>query len=258
MKVIGIDPAPSKGLNIFDGYDKHVEIQQSRSYIKSLETRNDVLICWDAPLIGPPASVVLGGEATRESTFSQRPIESFFSREESGFKAPSGISTLPYSGCSHWAISRSLIGYPKTGPYDKDPPFTLMSDDNKRPKSGLNVVEVHPALALWLWCRESPTPPASWKYKGNDKDTNPQELWHQLIKILDIEEIEVFKSKSIKDPKSDDELDARVAYALGRLWLKPDTDSVVLLGNANVGTFLLPKVAGLEETFSSWLEKQKV
>ncbi len=49
-------------------------------------------------------------------------------------------------------------------------------------------------------------------------------------------------------PISDDELDARIAWALGRLWIE-DEGSVNLLGNLEYGTFLLPKIMGLEEAF---------
>ena len=40
-------------------------------------------------------------------------------------------------------------------------------------------------------------------------------------------------------PVNDDQLDARIAYVLGKIWATGD-ESVVLLGGLNEGTFLLP------------------
>jgi hypothetical protein len=53
-------------------------------------------------------------------------------------------------------------------------------------------------------------------------------------------------------PKSDDELDARVAHTLGELWLK-EPRSVLLLGDADCGSFLVPRVRGIEEAFRAFL-----
>jgi predicted RNase H-like nuclease len=56
-------------------------------------------------------------------------------------------------------------------------------------------------------------------------------------------------------PTSDDQLDARVAYALGRLWLD-DPASVALLGDADNGSFLVPRLPGLEKAFRSFADTQ--
>lgn len=133
MRVIGIDPAPAKGLAVFDGQDRHIPIDKSRSFIAHLAEQSDVLVCWDAPLTGPGAAVVSGGEGT-DSSFSKRQIESFFSRTHTGFKAPKGISVLGYAGCPHWALTRSLVGLPRTGPFDDaKTPFELIGADLPRP-----------------------------------------------------------------------------------------------------------------------------
>jgi len=252
MKVIGIDPAPVKGLHVFDGHDRHIPLPESRSFIDELKTNWDVLVCWDAPLTGPPFSIIGGGEA-RGSAFSQRPIESFFSRQRTGFKTPKGISVRGYSGCPHWALSRSLIGLPKTGPYDKDTlPFQLLSHESQRPLRGRHIVEVHPALALWLWCREGRGDRQSWDYK-RDVSVRGQ-LWNQLLQIPAVSE--VLSSTCPVAPATDDEFDARVAFALGYLWLH-DPSSVVLLGSLDTGTFLLPRLEGLEKGFTQEMARQK-
>jgi hypothetical protein len=235
---------------VFDGRDRHIPLQESRSFIDALKTDPDLLVCWDSPLTGPPCSVIGGGEADG-SAFSQRPIESFFSRAQTGFKTPSGISVRLYSGCPHWALSRSLIGLPRTGPFDEETlPFRLVSDESQRPFRGRCIVEVHPALALWLWCRDDREADASWEYK---KDASVlEDLWHLLLQAPFVSK--VLSNTCTVAPSSDDELDARLAYALGCLWLN-EPPSVVLLGDLDNGTFLLPRVGCLEETFHSFTQE---
>jgi len=251
MRVCGIDPAPTKGMAIFDGRDfSTIPLRESRSFIDTLKTDSDLLVCWDSPLTGPPVSVIEGEEANG-SAFSQRPIESFFSRTQTGFKTPRGISIRGYSGCPHWALSRSLIGLPRTGPFDKDTlPFQLVSDDGQRPMRGRCVVEVHPGLALWLWCRNNRHADASWDYKRNASVR--EDLWNQLLQVPAVSE--VLSTVCPVVPSSDDELDARLAYTVGCLWLK-EPSSVFLLGDLDNGTFLLPRVGGLEEAFQLFTQE---
>lgn len=238
MMVSGIDPAPTKGLSVFDGADHEISLEESAAFVAQLAGNDDHLICWDAPLTGPPASVV-GGAAAVGAAFSQRPIESFFSRTSTGFKTPKGISVQGYSGCPHWALTRCLLGLPRVGKFDASAeslPFLPLTRDEQSPVRGRCVVEVHPAVALWLWCREGRGATASWHYK---KDRAVLlELWEALLRV---------------PPSPDDQLDARVAYALGRLWLN-DAGSVVLLGDADSGTFLVPAVRGSEEAFQMFVD----
>jgi hypothetical protein len=245
MKVIGVDPAPRKGIAVFDGEDRYIAVGESRRFVDELNTMSDLLVCWDSPLTGPPSSVVLGMEASG-SAFSQRPVESFFRRTGPGFKAPPRISVCGYSGCPHWAMSRSLLGFPRTGPFDKGAvPFRLVAEDCPRAVDGHLIVEVHPALALWLWCRAMRPNNASWDYKRDE--TVRGELWDHICRVPDVARI-----LSASDaPCSDDVLDARVAYTLGRLWLEKPA-SVVLLGDLDKGTFLLPNVDGLQAAFRSF------
>ena len=247
MNVIGIDPAPTKGLDAFDGRDHRLPLPKAVEFIGDLRVGDDVLICWDAPLTGPPGEVLHGG-APSGSDFSQRQIEKFFSRSRHGFKVPPGISVLGYSGCSHWAISRSLLGFPRVGPYDASEhtlPFRLVSTDTA-PQSGRWVVEVHPAVAIWLWCRALREPAAEWRYKGAPLIVS--ELWRRLRTIRGFTAL---FAASLSAPTSDDQLDARVAYALGRLWLEKSNE-VMLLGGLDAGTFLVPKVEGLAESFTAF------
>ena len=249
MRVVGIDPAPTKGLDTFDGSDRHIPLSGARSFVHSLYSDQGALVCWDAPLTGPPTAAVFGGEGTG-SAFSQRPIESFFSKSGTGFKTPPGISVRPYAGCPHWALSRALLGLPRVGPYDADHeqlPLKLVTSGTP-PTSGFHVVEVHPAVAIWLWCRERRDSTASWEYKKSASVSD--ELWNLLLANPDIER--VLSGAGGDRPTSDDVLDARVAYALGRLWLDR-SGSVTLLGSADHGSFLLPQIAGMREAFTAFV-----
>jgi hypothetical protein len=251
MRVSGIDPAPTKGLAVFDGTDRQIGLEDSAAFVTELASSDDHLVCWDAPLTGPPSSVV-GGAAAKGAAFSQRPIESFFSRANTGFKTPKGISVQGYSGCPHWALTRCLLGLPRVGKFDAQAeslPFLPLTRDDQRPVRGRCVVEVHPAVALWLWCREGRRATASWLYKKDR--TVVLELWEELLKVPSV--AGVLSGARATVPKSDDQLDARVAYALGRLWLD-DPVSVLLLGDADSGTFLVPYVQGIEEAFRLFVE----
>lgn len=56
---------------------------------------------------------------------------------------------------------------PRVGRFDaldESLPFALLAGQ-QRPGHGRCVVEVHPAVALWLWCREARDAAASWLYK---------------------------------------------------------------------------------------------
>lgn len=250
VNVIGIDPAPAKGLSVFDGQDHQIPISDARRFLAEMKAKPDVLLCWDSPLTGPPRATIMGGEA-EASAFTQRPIESFFSRREHEFKTPKGISVRGYSGCSHWAMSRSLIGLPRTGPFDTESaalPFDLISS-NDRPTRGRYVVEVHPALALWLWCRDVRPEHANWEYKNDPLVL--REVWDCLLAVQNMAEI----LNAPQPPDTDDILDARLAYALGRMWIEK-ADSVFLLGDLDHGTFLLPRVNGLNTAFENFVRTE--
>jgi len=257
MKVSGIDPAPRRGLQVFDGTDHQIKLEESAAFLADLARDDDHLVCWDAPLTGPPSWVVEGA-AAEGSAFCQRPLESFFGRASTGFKAPPGISVQGYAGCPHWALTRSLLGLPRVGRFDgkaESLPFRPMTSDSQRPERGRCIVEVHPAVALWLWCRDERGDAASGLYKSSlvckaDRDKLVLEIWESLLRVR------AFAGTfppTLRDPGTDDELDARVAYALGRLWLD-DPAEVSFLGDADTGGFLLPRVPGMEERFRSFVE----
>lgn len=174
MLILGIDPAPKKPAILYDGQGRPgaYAFSELRRYRSRLSRSSEkVLVCWYAPLSGPrhtsPDDPRVAGE------FSTRPIDAFFGRQKHGFKTPRGISVLPYSSCSHWAVSRALLGLPRVEPFDadwEDLPFCLVSLADDPVVRHKLIAEVHPALALWLWCREDLSSSQGWQYKG-DKET---------------------------------------------------------------------------------------
>jgi predicted RNase H-like nuclease len=254
MNVISVDPAPSKDAVVFDGQYKSIKPSELVEYCKSI-AKPDTLLCWDAPLTGP--------ETTRGS-FSQRVIERFFSRAESGYKAPKGISVLPYSGCPHWAISRACVGLPVCGDYDlayDQLPFLLTTKSEDIAIGRARVIETHPALAVWLWCcefsriDEEELELISWIYKGNKAVRSVNEVWTDLSSVW-IATNECAIVDVITDPKNeptnDDQLDAIVGWVLGKL-LVSNHSSVGLLGDRQTGSIAIPICPAIKSAFTSFV-----
>lgn len=259
IKVIGIDPASAKGIHYCtDDKEGQVDLPEAQDWMKKQITRHEkLLICWDAPLTGPPQPVVNDTEqpAKNKGHLTIRPIERFFYRRDNS--PPPGISTLGYSGLTHWTISRFLLGLPRVGAYDLPQaklPLQLLCDkefEQRDSKKGSWVTEVHPALAIWLWCKDHRGGDVLWNYKKDKKLI--QELWEILRNKLP-NTPDFFKNT----PKNDDVMDARVAYMLGKIWVAEknevkEDNQVQILGNQDVGSFLLPYHENTFQIFSEWL-----
>ena len=252
-KVISIDPAPSKESTICDGKSFcEKKAPQLRTMLEGVGP--NTLICWDAPLTGPQ-NPDQSGKVERD--FSQRCIDGFFSQGATGFKTPAGISVRPYSGCSHWTITRSLLGLPRTGPHDakyEDLPFHLLPGEDRREAPRPAVVETHPAVAAWLWCRRKsgfPKDTERWPYKTCAGLR--EKMWDVICNEA--------RGVDCLDPDDDDDFDAAVGYLLARLYLRDRNEpesarSVVLLGKRQTGSFLVPNVKGIlprwDEFVNEW------
>jgi len=268
--VVGIDPGPKKGLHCFDGtgetpQPERIPLSESKTYLQSLEKKGSVLVCWDAPLTGPPERALCEDDGPKESDLSQRPIEAFFSRNEYNFKVPKGISVMPYSGCPHWTISRSLLGLPRMGPYDQKDglPFQLCTT-NDPPKSGTWIVEVHPAVALWLWTKDQhkQTDEQAWRYKKNRdiltklaellKDKLPEGSLRGMLQSIINNPGSTGENGKVNGGCTDDDLDCFIAYALGTIWLE-GSSKVILLGDSDTGSFLVPNVGNINEEWDKFI-----
>ena len=250
MKVLGVDPAPSFGGHVFDGCYRRASTTRLAEELCGLGNTQASLHCWDAPLTGPPDPAVT---SDRRGAFTKRPIETFFTKQQWGFKVPDGIAVQGFAGCQHWTISRHMLGLPRVGPWDAEwstLPFNLLT--NERPTSrGHYVVEVHPALALWLWCGFGNNPwPGPWTYKRDGEVLTG--LWHKLcdeVRAFDPDLLEQIVAPG--EPRDDDDLDSRIAWLLGKAWLN-DTGDIRILGSLGQGSFLVPEVPRLREAFEGF------
>lgn len=243
IQVIGIDPAPSKMSTLFDGKEfKELGYKDLKKELQSLKDQKDskVLICWDAPLFHSNDEYL----DLTESPYYTRTIEAFFTRKN-GVTLPSGISVLGYAGCPHWSITQALTGYPLMHSFFKgfNPPFELVFDKNRVTKS---IVEVHPALAIWIWCNDKKPKINDWHYKGPKK---VKKTFTTIIEILKRKEI-----IDITEINTDDELDAYIAWKLGKDWVKGN--NVKILGNNETGSFLLPYEECIFKKFRSYIQSK--
>ena len=110
------------------------------------------------------------------------------------------------------------------------------------------VVEIHPAVAAWLWCKDKFPRKEDWGYKGGTKAEQKvrnklrQQMWEHIRSETDCH---------LPCPENDDRFDALVGYVLGTKWLRGDED-VVLLGDRETGAMLLPRVEDLEKEWDSF------
>jgi hypothetical protein len=262
---VGIDPAPKKGAAIvrmmvkgnaivpyWDGKtDPQVNIGhvQLRCLLENWKNDPSVLIAWDAPLTGPakPDCRRSGGPDSGSAFTMRRIEEALRSRHP-----PKGISVQPYSGCSHWAITRNLFGLPRVGPYDcqwKDLHYQLLGTEttSKRPR----IVEVHPAVAIWFWLSQSSDhlltqkdadcllkEKDGLKYKSNQKKRRKVvesliKVWKQIPVLCDVDiPLDAFV-------QSDDLLDAFIAAVLAAM-LALRHQGVCIYGDLASGAMLLP------------------
>lgn len=231
MKVVGIDPAPSKKSTVYDdekGF-QHLDFRGLSGYLEDLP--KDVLICWDAPL---------SFDVNNPSPFSQRILEKFFARGE-GCKTPDGISVMGYSGCPHWMISQYLLGHPKVNPFpSEDSRYQLVF--KKEDIKGKCVTEVHPAVAMWLWTKNKAS---DYHYKKKKNEQN-------LRKLIDMLPRDIIKEQVINN---DDELDAYLAWKLGEMWVSNEENEVGIIGDNQTGSFLLPFDDKIENKFKIFSEK---
>lgn len=252
MDVVAVDVAPGKASTVFDGGEfMQLNARSLRAYLTRIKDRGrKALVCWDAPLTGP-CNPDDGGAP---GDFTQRRIESFFRDGKNGLRSPKGISVQGYAGCQHWTITRSLLGLPRTGPYDigyDELPFDLLPNDGSRRDGRPRVVEIHPGVAAWLWCRCERGANASWAYKKEPSVLG--EMW-EIISCA----AEGFWEGPT--PENDDQFDAAVGYILGCAYEaggSPATGNVLTLGDRCTGSFLLPDTRnGLRGRWEGWLSKR--
>jgi hypothetical protein len=240
--VIGIDPASgSKGCYVFcpeKGLDESLHVPQLRERLHAWSSEN-VLVCWDAPLTGPPKP-----DDVEPGSLTQRSVETTLSAL---IKALPGVTVRGYSGLTHWTVTRHLLGLPRVGPYDlpeKALPLKLVFGlGDLEPNRGA-VVEVHPTPAAWYWMHGVDPSERAWlPYKGNGVSATMRRervtsMWRQLVEHY---ASDVTHDLAMPRP-SDDAFDARIAWLLGRAWLRGS--GVQMWGSRGAGGMLMPSSIG--------------
>lgn len=238
MKVFGVDMGSAKGAVIYgdEGFlngGKAMDGPALSDWVQSVGAGGDVLVLWDAPLTGPPDPSQVS--TTKQSAYTQRPVESFF-RRAAGMKPTTGggVSIGGYANLSHWTLTRAVLGLPRVGPYCSAEGLPLRHlAEGGPPTDGRWVAEVHPAIALWIWFG------ALDSYKGAGGKVESARLLSRLVDAVPAS----LRPSVNEETATDDHLDAYVAWLLGRLWGSSATSlggEVRLLGNATDGSFLLP------------------
>jgi hypothetical protein len=270
-RVVGVDPAPANKSTVCFSCKsglafRDLKHQELLYFIQSCEEEFKVLVVWDAPLTGPPMLDHSSTKKYSEGYFTKRWIEKYFTNR-SGCKTPTGINTRSFSGLSHWTITKAFTGLPLLGPYcQKDQlPFNhLVSAKTELSEDKPNIVETHPAVAIYLWLKVTIklNDSSDWTYKGKSgekkeiKKTNLElfttSLKSKIEKMLELD----FSNTSIEN---DNKLDAFAAWALGCFFTEGKKDEVQILGDSCTGSMILPTVASegtlLKDGFKKRLTK---
>ncbi|MFO0825320.1 MAG: DUF429 domain-containing protein [Gemmataceae bacterium] len=253
-KPYGCDVGSGKGGHLFDGVTK-VEKLTPQGLVEAfaaLRSKPEVLVAWDSPLTGP---LDPDGVLRRKQDLTQRLIESFFRSKN----PPDGISVQGYCGCSHWTLSQRVLGLPRVGPYSTSYdglPFRLVCDREQLATSDdtrASVVEVHPAVAIWMWYQAAKMKTTRLRYKNLDAKSGKRRVKAHWKVIRD----HVYGATELPDPEGDDDrLDCLVGWLLARNWIAGN--DVILLGNKQTGSFLVPNVRGIAEEFEQFLKNPRV
>ena len=213
------------------------------------------LVRWDAPLTGPADPVRPG---SNPYGFTKRRIERFFSIGATGLKTPKGISVLGYGACPHWTIARSLLGLPGVGSFDVPEsrlPFGPMTEPDCRGQHRPRVVETHPALAAWLWCRDERQAGASRVCKGGKCPVDERRrVWREMWDIIPRR---AEFAEDLPCPVTDDQFDAGVGHILGTMISRDEADRrrrCTIVGDARDGACLVPSTPGLVAAWNRWSE----
>jgi hypothetical protein len=177
-------------------------------FYELLESHENVLIAWDAPLGFDSADFY-------DRTIDKATRKWISSRVEKGSLEDKAVNAKQFAGLPHWTISCHALGFP----FGAAPGRLRLVD---RINKGHCLVEVHPAVALAVWWadRQVERPLKRYKNKKDEAATIARTLG--------------FPDEAGAD---DDHLDAYVAFKLGEMLLRSEARWV---GSAMFGGYVLP------------------
>jgi hypothetical protein len=249
-RILGIDPAPKKGLTVFEPKDANpfcvVLPSEARPWMERQRILADeshpVLVGWDAPLIVDfdlMRSEV--GSVKSESRYTSRPIERAFSGSAScaysahGHDFGQGVNALAYSRVPHWAISLDVLGYPIPDWISPTQEVRLPLFRTPAPIPGSAVFETHPAVALALLLEDqNQSDPDSCrlvKYKGRP------DIVADIAATAEFSGWMYDLGETAWVASTDDEMDALISYLCVKAF---SLDKGLILGD-ETGGFLVPK-----------------
>lgn len=230
LLLIGVDPAPSKDTLVVTGSSASTaEWVQLAAHDLKGSLANTVkgkrtLVAWDAPISFDPAL-----------SYSDRPIDKAIravvaQQVKAGRLNKGAVAALPFSGCSHWAITCDVLGMPY-GAGD----YTIVKDATELANTHRSVIEVHPAVTVALWWLADRTG-AMPRYKPGGK------LKRAEVKANRESLVPMLVDRTGLDPSffdTDDMMDASVAWAMARDFALGDA---VWVGDPARGGYVLPRV----------------
>ena len=224
---------------------RSVPASEMRGVLEDLAS--PVLLCWDAPLTGPRLVEEAG---SGDGDFSQRRLDSFFARKETGFKTPKGISRAAVRRLSPLddlairsrASQGRSVGHGLRSSAVPSPAGKRTRSERRRgvatdpllrrgdPSGGGRMALVQEGVEEEeLEAGKGMEVQGFWQGRGphrRDVGGHPRSVRRQ-------------SAEHPAQAESDDEFDAAVGYILGVKWLRGD-EEVVLLGDRETGAMLLP------------------
>lgn len=224
MKVIGIDPAPSKPTVCFDG-DSYAVLEpiEVRPWVEDrLRQEPNTLIAWDAPLAFNP-----------DHSFYRREVDQKLAAAAADEPA---VNTAPFGNLSHWSITCYVLGHP----FGEKPCGLTLVDAMPKLSKGPLLIEVHPAFALYQWWRRAEQTEQVPAYK---KGGRLQRL-DAVKQLIDVAGAELRAVQQLREglgdrlAPPDDLLDAMVAWEVGVRFVEGKT---VTVGGVTAGFIVLPE-----------------
>ena len=222
IKLVGIDPASSKGLMIWmNGVVSKQLARNARDWISRLcDEHRNVLICWDSPLAFNPAI-----------SLSDRPVEKVLRKQvetwiKNDLVEKKAVSVQEFCACSHWVISCEATGQPFSA--ERRESIPVAESREAVVNGGAWMIESHPAVAMAVW----------WIQVGSN---GPFPIYKKRPDACKrIAETLGFHELAELDRVDDDTLDAYVAHRLAEQFMSGEARWI---GDHINGGFILPNSA---------------
>jgi predicted nuclease with RNAse H fold len=226
--VLGVDPAPSKKTVAFDGKKFHhwqaADVRQELHKLVSAQTTagQPVLVLWDAPICMDKGSFY-GRQVDKDAkaVVKRWMLDQIVGGKVDKEKPAVGIAAA--AQCPHNLLSMDVLGLPMGQPKAG---LSLLTDPKTLQNGGAWVAEVHPAVAMGaFYARHRKDGEKLLRYKKN-KERSLGILNMLLTRIPSVRHavpdatLECLRGCESEGDFGDDELDAFVAWLLGRLLLR--------------------------------------